>query len=431
MKKLLIIAMTMITLSAFANGLSMNSIGAKALGMGGAFVGLADDATAIYWNPAGMADQNTNVMLFGTDIIPTATYAYENIPFGIDIDTATDGGAFDYFSPNLAGVYNADKFSYGFGAYFASGLGTQWNGEDLTALSGPAGTEFEWGSMLAVVNMSPAVSYKVTENFSVGASIHYCYGMMELQMAKDMVVAATGLPGEDGMVETQIDMDLSGTGFGGTIGLMYTNLLDNKLDLGLTYKMPIKMALEGTVQVGSDATANPNRELDMSMEIRRPMWIAFGTAFRPNDKFVITADIQYSNWEDIDEFVAEVDDMVIDMLGNTADVEMPMEMLWEDAIQYRLGMEYKVNEDMSVLLGYYYDPAPAPDETVNILFPSSTNNAITGGMTYAVNNYKFDLGLEYLLGAEREIDASGHNMPGVHQMDVFAFSIGATYVFNK
>src|SRR5512134_1805344 len=31
------------------------AVGIRALGMGGAFVGVADDATAVYWNPAGMA----------------------------------------------------------------------------------------------------------------------------------------------------------------------------------------------------------------------------------------------------------------------------------------------------------------------------------------------------------------------------------------
>ncbi|MGH9162460.1 MAG: hypothetical protein ACRD2X_21040, partial [Vicinamibacteraceae bacterium] len=30
-------------------------VGARALGMGGAFVAVADDATATYWNPAGLA----------------------------------------------------------------------------------------------------------------------------------------------------------------------------------------------------------------------------------------------------------------------------------------------------------------------------------------------------------------------------------------
>jgi long-chain fatty acid transport protein len=351
-------------------------------------------------------------------------------------------------------VYNADKFSYGFGVYFATGLGTSWDGDDLVALAGPAtildvsntavtnpyaGTSFDWSSKIAVASFSPSVSYKLTDNFSIGASFHYAYGLMELQMGYDMVdlVDSTTYDGDsDRMVDTQVDMDLTGAGFGGTIGLMYTNLFDNKLDLGLTYKIPVISDMEGTVQAGPDDATNPNRELDMSMELRRPMWLAFGTAYRPNEKFVITADIQYFQWSDIDKFVAEVEGMTVphpsgDGTYMVVDGEMEMIQDWEDAIQYRLGMEYKVNEDMSVLLGYYYDPAPAPDETVSILFPSSTNNAITGGMTYAVSNYQFDLGLEYVLGAERDIEASGHNMPGLHQMDIFAFSVGASYTFNK
>ena len=31
------------------------TVGTRAAGMGGAFVGVADDASAIYWNPAGLA----------------------------------------------------------------------------------------------------------------------------------------------------------------------------------------------------------------------------------------------------------------------------------------------------------------------------------------------------------------------------------------
>ena len=33
-------------------------VGVRAMGMGGAFAGVADDFTAMYWNPAGLAQIN-------------------------------------------------------------------------------------------------------------------------------------------------------------------------------------------------------------------------------------------------------------------------------------------------------------------------------------------------------------------------------------
>ena len=39
-------------------GQSFEAVGTRAAGMGGAFVAIADDASAAYWNPAGFASGN-------------------------------------------------------------------------------------------------------------------------------------------------------------------------------------------------------------------------------------------------------------------------------------------------------------------------------------------------------------------------------------
>ena len=39
-------------------------VGSKAVAMGGAFTSIADDATAMYWNPAGLSYFNTKELYF-------------------------------------------------------------------------------------------------------------------------------------------------------------------------------------------------------------------------------------------------------------------------------------------------------------------------------------------------------------------------------
>src|SRR5512138_1973541 len=59
-----------------ANGLNLNGFGARATGMGGAYVSLANDYTAVFWNPAGLAEMAK--AQFGLDfdaLYPTGKYS--------------------------------------------------------------------------------------------------------------------------------------------------------------------------------------------------------------------------------------------------------------------------------------------------------------------------------------------------------------------
>ena len=130
--RLLLIALLAVGLTTglSANGLNLNGTGAKSDAMGGAFIGLANDFSAAYWNPAGLAQiAKASFSLYAADIIPAGTYALA--PYGIDAKSVPA----HYIIPGL-GFFTpmGEKLVVGVYLYAPSGAGAEWDGEDLAPL---------------------------------------------------------------------------------------------------------------------------------------------------------------------------------------------------------------------------------------------------------------------------------------------------------
>lgn len=401
-----------LSITAFANGLSLNSVGPRALGMGGAFVGLANDATALYWNPAGLAGQKTSLLVFGSDIMPTATYK-----MGLrNIDATTNPN--NYISPNAFFNYNTGKLAIGLGVYVPAGLGAEW---DATNFGYPTGYDFL--SKIGVINFSPGIAYQVTDKFSIGVAANVYYAMFD--MSQPVMVDTD----RDGTPDTpfQFSEESTGLGFGATIGLKFD--INKMLSLGATFRTKTTVTMNGTAKNPAfGAYGAPESEFDR--DVVWPTWLAGGIAIKPSDKLTIAFDGQFSFWSEDKALVAKYKNAVWNG-AMTASGGDTFELKWEDAVQLRVGLEYLASESIALRGGYYYDPAPAPDETVNVLFPSSTSHVVTGGLSFKTGNVCFTGAAEYLFGAERDIAISVTNkMPGLHQMDILAVSLGLTYIFE-
>jgi long-chain fatty acid transport protein len=424
---------------AFGNGLSLNSIGARALGMGGAYVGLANDYTAIFWNPAGLKQvQAPQLGVFFTSVIPSGTYEFAT--YGIDAETKSNL----YPCPGLMGylpLFGGEKITAGLGAYVHAGLGAEWDGADLVAFDGPAqlmpgvtnpfaGKTYEWLSKIGVFNIAPGIAYQVSDKISVGAAVNIFYGMMDMKRAVDALNItanpASPAPGEDGMVDNQYEESGSGLGFGFSLGLLVKPV--DILSIGLSVKTKNTVKFEGTAKNTAFEAFNAY-ESDYERDLAWPLWVGAGIALTPVEKLTITADVQFSQWSDTQEkIITEYKNAV--WAGAMDEEARTMEMNWEDKTQLRFGAQYQLTEMFALRAGYYYDPAPAPDETANIIFPSITYNAIAFGASYCFGKVNLDFGFEYLFGEDREIAPSDKgNMPGVHGMNIIAPSLGVSYSF--
>ncbi len=65
-------------------------------------------------------------------------------------------------------------------------------------------------------------------------------------------------------------------------------------------------------------------------------------------------------------------------------------------------------ENVAIRAGYYHDPAPTPDKTLNILLPSYTFDGLTLGLGWDLDGLVIHIGGEFLFGKERRsISPSG------------------------
>ena len=159
------------------------------------------------------------------------------------------------------------------------------------------------------------------------------------------------------------------------------------------------------------------------------MWLGIGAAFHPAENITITADGHYTNWGKLDIVATEYTDLI--WQGLLAD-EADLELMWADKWQFRFGVECWVSDSLAVRAGYYNDPAPSPDMTMNVLVPNYTFNSISGGVGIVLNNFTIDLTAEYLFGQERNVAFNLENeMPGVYGMKILALNLSLIYQWVK
>jgi len=75
-------ALFLLASSTAAAGQSFEAVGTRAAGMGGAFVAIADDASAAYWNPAGFASGNVFTLVIDHGIAKSDADAREGVREG-------------------------------------------------------------------------------------------------------------------------------------------------------------------------------------------------------------------------------------------------------------------------------------------------------------------------------------------------------------
>src|SRR5579864_762104 len=108
-------------------------VGARAIGMGEAYVAQADDVSSLYWNPAGLALMQERQASFMYDQM-YQDLKFQNANIGIPLENGAIGGSLSYLSYgdiqgfDQNGVMTGNQTAYsGVATLGAAWLGNQWS----------------------------------------------------------------------------------------------------------------------------------------------------------------------------------------------------------------------------------------------------------------------------------------------------------------
>lgn len=321
--------------------------GARAGGMGYAFTGIADDATAIAWNPAGLSQ------LYSMEASAVVRFGGGSMTFdSVDGEESIDrGSAFDL---NFASfVFPLDAGDYHMAMGIAYRTLYDWNEEnDFSELFGETYKINFSGGVRAI---SPSIGFAFNEMLSLGTTLNILTGTTEHKTES----ASFGNEEEE--------FEFSGTsldvGFFGKFSPMFS--------VGATVTFPYTMNIDYTdKEFGGSGEAT----------IEVPMSFKLGVGVRPSENFTLAFDYHASPWSST----------VVTIDGTE------FEDLWKDIElnSIHVGMEY-IAGMMPLRLGYYTSPSVLTDYNDE----QRVFNVATAGLGFILDSVILDASFEYRFGS--------------------------------
>lgn len=350
-------SLTLFAGSAAASGFRIPEVSVAGMGQANAVV--ADDQAVgnFGYNNAGMAF-HPGLRASVEAIAVSPSISVNNAAGSFDSEQATE------YLPALYATYRLQDrpLAIGLGINAPFGLSTEWPQGAFPA-AGPGAPTL---SEIKMVNVNPAVAYLIRPNLSLSLGLNY-YNVLS---AKLNAVGA--------------DVEGSGSGFGGTLALLYTT---ERMNIGLQYRSRVKTDLNG------DFTPSGGTAQAASTQITFPDVVQAGVMYRLTPQLSAEFDLDWTRWSSFDELNIGTPS------GNFRNNQQ-----WKDVLAYRLGTAYQLSDALVLRAGYSYDPSGQPDEFFSPRIPDTDRHLLALGAGLKSGAWDLNVGANYVLGQERSID---------------------------
>ncbi len=362
-----------------------NGLGARARGMGGAYVAIADDTSAGFWNPAGLA------------FVSGALTQVEVKGDRVAVAYTPPGGSEQPNNPHILLVPAVGTIisqphhrspAFEFLGYVPYGLQLEW---DPRAAYRDNVTFDE----IRVFSVGGATAYRVTDALALGAAVFVNDGRVVLQNAVPSAVYA-GTPGLP-------DAAFAATGDDSApnvhVGMLWQ--AGDTLRVGAAYRSPIDLTIRGDASLA--IPGGPVISDAWKMPLTLPQSVSLGTAWQATPVLLLAAQVDWVQWSSIDQQVLTFTH------GALPNQVIPRN--WHDCWQPRAGVEYSGWHPVRLRAGYSYDPTPVPAATLDPSLLDLTRHIVSAGIGTAGRQWAVDASYEHFFGVARTTAASIQAFP--------------------
>ena len=338
-------------------------LGARTMGMGGAFLAVADDFTTLYWNPAGLA-QIRKFELFGS-----LSHSGRNIETEFNRSRAVEADR-SKTRPNSIGLVYPLYANRG-GFAFALGYNRPQNFDSETTIEGldtSSNSDFSDFDVDETVFNSGGIGIWtfgagvfISKNILLGGSIDFWQGSSFYELNSR---------GED---INKIDVDVESIAYHDTVDREYTGLggrigalafAGENVTLGATITLPVDLEVSELWQTqtivrfddGAESPGADDGKGSILYDIERPFEFSGGVAIKLLEKrLTLAGDVQFTDWTQTEYNPLPADD-----------VKNNFNRYYDSTIQVRAGAEYRIPViETSVRIGYFRDPIPFRDRDID------------------------------------------------------------------
>ena len=302
LQKYLVLALV-VTLpsTATAAGFLIFEAGGRALGMGGVMTAQANDPSAIFFNPAGIARlEKTNVYLGTSIIFAGSEFAGVDPDPGFGTTGSTGTMVFPPINFYVTHALRPD-IGIGLGVFNPFGLGQEWENPETFV-----GRHITDDVDLKSFYINPTVAWSPNDRLSVGVGLQVVHASVELHQFQQRWNPSLGSFVDVGTLALDGDNSVD---FGYNFGALLE--VNDDWSIGASFRSQVEVVFEGDAdfdQILTGDTAFDNAvaaqfpvDQAAGTEIEFPWIVSAGLAYSGVERWVFEVDVNTVGWSTFDQ----------------------------------------------------------------------------------------------------------------------------------